>query len=193
MCCFISASSVMVMTCIWRGVPQADIALGGLLNGSLAAMRAKTHAIKTQLNAASLTIKARRPLSDLFPAQSPVHLLAAMRVYFSTCTRRAPACCAQMFQAQQQMDRQLNRLERLADAGTKAEPRAKPADSGRSGGASAPEPASQPGAHEPAPARLDIHVVQLGAWLQASRARVVHVTPVQGRSHVLLKSLRCSY
>ena len=45
-----------------RGIPQADIALGGLLNGSLAAMRAKTHAIKTQLNAASLTIKARRPL-----------------------------------------------------------------------------------------------------------------------------------
>ena len=39
---------------------QADIALGGLLNGSLAAMRAKTHAIKTQLNAASLTIKVCR-------------------------------------------------------------------------------------------------------------------------------------
>lgn len=49
-----------------------------------------------------------------------------------------------MFQAQQQMDRQLNKLERLA--GASAEPRAKPADSGRSGGASVPELASQPGA-----------------------------------------------
>jgi hypothetical protein len=41
-----------------RGL-QADIALGGLLNGSLAAVRAKGHALKSQLNAATLTIKAR--------------------------------------------------------------------------------------------------------------------------------------
>lgn len=68
----VSCYKVMVTVYMKRGVPQADIALGGLLNGSLAAMRAKTHAIKTQLNAASLTIKARRPLSDILPGHEPV-------------------------------------------------------------------------------------------------------------------------
>ena len=63
-----------------HAVPQADIALGGLLNGSLAAMRAKTHAIKTQLNAASLTIKVRRPMSHFLPGQAPVQWHAAVRV-----------------------------------------------------------------------------------------------------------------
>lgn len=57
---------------------QADIALGGLLNGSMAAMRAKTHAFKSQLKAASLTIKVRNLLNIIVRiAGSPANERAA--------------------------------------------------------------------------------------------------------------------
>ena len=75
---------------------QADIALGGLLNGSMAAMRAKTHAFKSQLKAASLTIKVRSVLNiSVRIAGCPVHERAiewqdagcSMNVFNSMCAR----------------------------------------------------------------------------------------------------------
>ena len=107
------------------------------------------------------------------------------------CVRWSPAGCSQMFQAQQQMDRQLNKLERLADAGAPAEPRPKPAESGRNGGASAPEPASQPGAPEHAPAGLDLLFVDLLTCLQLNRACVSGHHNDSRSLHIFARILYC--